>query len=140
MERKNIDNKIILYNKGGIKVFKVTLIFFQEIKKYFTKDDIVFYININGIVSINNIILFNEEGIFLKNSLELEKIKNITENYFGTIYLIKKNFFKELGIDIFQQDSKNLEYKQKKFLDFLSGENLKKSYVIFKYFFQYLVF
>ena len=106
MERKNIDNKIILYNKGGIKVFKVTLIFFQEIKKYFTKDDIVFYININGIVSINNIILFNEEGIFLKNSLELEKIKNITENYFGTIYLIKKNFFKELGIDIFQQDSK----------------------------------
>ena len=41
MERKNIDNKIILYNKGGIKVFKVTLIFFQEIKKYFTKDDIV---------------------------------------------------------------------------------------------------
>ena len=36
MERKNIDNKIILYNKGGIKVFKVTLIFFQEIKKYFS--------------------------------------------------------------------------------------------------------
>lgn len=140
MERKNIDNKIILYNKGGIKVFKVTLIFFQEIKKYFTKDDIVFYININGIVSINNIILFNEEGIFLKNSLELEKIKNITENYFGTIYLIKKNFFKELGIDIFQQDSKKFRVQTKEILDFLSGENLKKSYVIFKYFFQYLVF
>lgn len=136
MERKNIDNKIILYNKGGIKVFKVTLIFFQEIKKYFTKDDIVFYININGIVSINNIILFNEEGIFLKNSLELEKIKNITENYFGTIYLIKKNFFKELGIDIFQQDSKKFRVQTKEIFGFFKWRKFEEKLCDIQVFFS----
>lgn len=136
MERKNIDNKIILYNKGGIKVFKVTLIFFQEIKKYFTKDDIVFYININGIVSINNIILFNEEGIFLKNSLELEKIKNITKNYFGTIYLIKKNFFKELGIDIFQQDSRKFRVQTKEIFGFFKWRKFEEKLCDIQVFFS----
>ena len=136
MERKNINSKIILYNKDEIKVFKVTPIFFQEIKNYFTKDDIVFYINLNGIVSINNIILFNEEGIFLKNSLKLEKIKNITENYFGTIYLIKKNFFKELGIDIFQQDSRKFRVQTKEIFGFFKWRKFEEKLCDIQVFFS----
>ena len=95
-----------------------------------------FYININGIVSINNIILFNEEGIFLKNSLELEKIKNITENYFGTIYLIKKNFFKELGIDIFQQDSRKFRVQTKEIFGFFKWRKFEEKLCDIQVFFS----
>lgn len=99
--------KILLYNKLGIKIFKFDETNFYNINLSYNLDDVIFYLNLNGIITINNIFLFKDEGICLKNNFNFNNLKKISNKFSGIIYIIKKDFFSELNLNL----DKNLNLK-----------------------------
>lgn len=106
---RKINNEILLYRKKEIKIFRANSFSISELKSFLEENHIAFYINTNGIISIDNTLLFREECIFVKNSMELEKIKGITPNFSGIVYIMEKEFFKEFGFEVLKKDKEKFK-------------------------------
>ena len=52
-------NKILLYNKLGVKIFKIDQSNFFNMDLSFEPNNVIFYLNLDGIVTINDIFLFS---------------------------------------------------------------------------------
>lgn len=122
-------NKILLYNKLGVKIFKIDQSNFFNMDLSFEPNNVIFYLNLDGIVTINDIFLFKDEGICLKNNFNFNNLKKISNKFSAIIYIIKKDFFSELNFNIEEKIDLKFNFYPSEFISLFRTVNIQDSQI-----------